>query len=77
MILAHYKCCCFAEEVSVSIPPRRADEKVEEWMSLCVQPALYLDHRVRSPLCKESTVEYLKIPMPENAEFIGAQPKVN
>lgn len=72
-----YKCTCFSEEVKVLVPFRRKDENVIDWMNLCVQPALYLDHRQRSPRCRKAEMEYAKLPAPENAPFLGAKPEVN
>lgn len=76
-IEVRYKCSCMKEEAKVLVPYRRDDENVIEWMDRCVQPSLYLDHRERSPLCKAETMEYAKLPAPENAPYIGGKPEVN
>lgn len=77
MIEVRYKCHCMAAEAVVKVPFRRDGETVTQWMQRCVETALYLDHRVRSPLCLSETMEYAKLPAPENAPFLGAKPQVN
>lgn len=72
-----YKCSCMASEQSFEVPYRNEDEDVGRWMTLCVNPALYLHHRQHSPLCRATKTEYLKIHMPESAPQIGARPKIN
>lgn len=70
-----YKCTCMKEEVSLRVPFRKDGEDIVEWMANCVQTALYLDHRKRSPLCMRTAMEYAKMPVPENTPFIGADVK--
>lgn len=77
MILILYKCQCLPAERTVEILPRRADEAIAFWMQNCVGAALYLDHRKYSPDCRETEMEYVKIPSPDNAPFLGATPVVN
>lgn len=72
-----YKCACMNKEASVDVPFRRADEDIHAWFENCVQQAIFLDHRKRSPLCRATATEYVKIPAPESAPFIGAKPQVN
>lgn len=77
MLTIAYKCHCMKEEVMLQIPPRESTEDIIVWMNLVVQPAIYLDHRKRSPTCKRNEMEYAKIHLPENAEFIGQDIKPN
>lgn len=72
-----YKCQCMNEEAVVLVPFRRKDENVIQWMDACVGPALSLDHRFRSPDCRSTKMEYAKIPLPENAPYLGAKPEMN
>lgn len=70
-----YKCHCMAEEVGLSVPSRDRDEDIQSWMTMVLQAAIYLDHRRRSPSCQAKNMEYAKIHLPENAEFIGQSDK--
>lgn len=76
-IEVHYKCKCLSEERTVMVPARRADEEVVEWMHSCVEPSIYLDHRMTSPDCRQSTMEYAKIYIDPQGTMLGGQPKVN
>ncbi len=70
-----YKCSCMGAEVSIFVPFRNEGEDIRDWMANCVQAALYVDHRKRSPFCAKTTMEYAKILMPESSPFIGADHK--
>ena len=72
-----YKCKCMSCEANLSVPFRRRGEDIVEWMETCVQRAIYLDHRQRSPLCLATALEYAKIPAPDSAPFIGGKPELN
>jgi hypothetical protein len=61
-------------DASFSVRARKAEEDVVAWMENCVLPALGQHHMGRSPFCRANAVEYLKIPAPENAPFIGGKP---
>lgn len=76
MIELRYKCRCMDAEASIQVPERQEAEDIIQWMNLVVQAAIYLDHRRRSPSCKTTEMEYAKLPMPENAPFIGGKPSV-
>jgi hypothetical protein len=77
MITIFYRCTCMAEEAVITVPSRRETEDIIQWMDNVVAPALYLDHRGRSPKCSEATMEYLKIPLPEGTASIGEEVKLN
>lgn len=77
MIEVRYKCACMPAEASIQVPFRNENEDVVQWMQNCLTPAIYLDHRRRSPNCRAAVMEYAKLPVPENARFIGGKPEVN
>lgn len=72
-----YKCSCIASERVVEVRNKASDEDVVEWMEDLVTPAVSADHSKRSPHCRAFALEYLKIPVPENAPGIGEAPKYN
>ena len=71
-----YKCKCMREEATVAVPDRRDDEDIGDWMGK-VALAIAADHQLRSTLCAATSMEYAKIPLPENALFIGGKPKLD
>jgi len=71
-----YKCHCMQKEEVLHLAERQSDEDIAFWMTNVVQASIYLDHRNRSPLCRAQSMEYAKIHLPENADFIGQAPKV-
>jgi len=71
-----YKCACMPAEVTIYAPYRRSDQDVVEWMAV-VQEIISIDHRLRSPTCMRTAMEYAKIPMPENAPRLGDRPIPN
>lgn len=77
MIQIPYKCRCMTEEATVSVPARRADVDIVTWVQLTVVGAVTVDHRRRSPLCRSTTMEFIKIPAPENAPHIGGEPRLD
>lgn len=76
MMEVRYKCRCMLTETSIRVPFRRLGEDVVQYMQTVIQPAVYLDHRQRSPSCREEKMEYAKIPSPENAPFLCGEPSV-
>lgn len=70
-----FKCKCMAAEATVQVRNRNEHEDVADWMEL-VQSTISNAHRKTSPLCMSATMEYAKIPMPENAPFIGGKPQL-
>lgn len=71
-----YKCKCMPAEVPVAVPEREKGQDLGPWMNK-VGVAILADHQLRSPMCGEDKMEYAKIPMPENAPFLGAKPKLD
>jgi hypothetical protein len=65
------------EEQTFYVLDRSPDESILHWMELVVRPALNMDHKNKSPFCIRGAVEYLKIPFPEGANFLGEKPKMN
>lgn len=77
MISIRYKCRCMAKEAAVDIRDREDGEDIIRWMNCAVQPGLGEDHRRRSPSCRASKTEYVKIPARENAPFLGGKPELH
>lgn len=71
-----YKCACMPAEAEVEVAERRENEDILDWMHH-VQMAIGVDHRKRSPICMATTMEHCKIPVPENAPFLGGKPKLD
>lgn len=74
MTTLHYKCTCMKEEVTFEMPARRFNEDVADFMER-VQKWLGEDHSQRSPFCRATAVEYLKMPVPEDGRPIGSSPE--
>jgi len=72
-----YRCACMVAEAEFDVRERREDEDQGDWMDACILPAMIAAHGLQSPLCREDKVEYVKIPVPENAPFLGAAPKLD
>lgn len=72
-----YKCKCLVNEVEIEVRERLPDEIIVHWVETVVGYAIGNDHNNRSPTCREKTVEYVKIPVPENAPYIGSKPRMN
>lgn len=77
MISILYRCRCMDAEAAVPVRDRLAVEDVVAWVDNVVRPALGADHQLRSPACRSTTTEYVKIPVPENAPFIGGPPTLD
>jgi len=73
MIMVHYKCKCFDDEATVMVPARQEGEDIKHWLEKRCGEAIGNDHTRRSPNCRREFMEYVKIPAPEAAPFIGAQ----
>lgn len=71
-----YKCVCMKEETKCTVPLRQEGEDIGKWMHK-VGIAISADHQIRIPICNATAMEYAKIPLPENAPFIGAKGKLN
>lgn len=77
MLEVRYKCRCLQDEVRVQTAERQPMEDVVWWVEEVVGRAVYADHLARSPTCTSKTMEYMKIPAPENAAYIGAKPRLD
>lgn len=76
-VVVRYKCRCMTEEASVDVRYRGEHEDVKDWIVVVMSAALIEDHKRRSPLCRSTTMEYVKVPMPENSPMLGGRPVVN
>lgn len=77
MIGVRYKCKCMQDERELQVAERAEGDDVIVWMEGVVALAVSNDHRQLSPNCRETTMEYLKIPLPEGSPQIGTKPKLN
>jgi len=59
-----YKCTCMPAEVTLAVPDRIPDSHLMDWMD-CVTHCIFMDHRARSPVCRKTQMEYVKIPANE------------
>lgn len=51
------------EEATIFVRDRRDDEDVVEWLEGVASEAIGDDHRERSPFCRATATEYVKIPV--------------
>lgn len=72
MIEIRYKCTCLKEEAALWLKPRGDSEDVTVFMGR-VRDGITADHRLRSPLCLASKMEYAKVPAPTAG--IGKRPR--
>lgn len=72
-----FKCRCMAAEAEITVRDRAAAEDIIDWMEDEVRPAVGRYHQQNSPQCTSTVAEYLKVPLPENAPFIGGKPVTN
>lgn len=73
MATIHYKCSCMQDEGSFDMPARRFNEDIERFMER-MQKWLGDDHSHRSPFCRATKTEYVKIAVPEG-RAIGSSPE--
>lgn len=78
MIQVLFRCRCMkpGEEITVPVRPRPEIEDAAHWVGQVVAKAVGEAHLKRSPWCREQAMEYVKIPHPENAPHIGAEPRL-
>ncbi len=69
-----YKCRCMAADAVVTVPARRPGEDIAHWMETCLQLAIHVDHRLRSPACMGTELEYAKVPFHESNPNVGGAP---
>lgn len=70
-INVRYKCSCMQDEATISITARRKHQDIGDWMENFVKPELTKDHAKRSPLCRSTSIEYLKLSAPEDGRVVG------
>jgi hypothetical protein len=66
-----YKCSCMTEEAIVAVADRIEGQDIMDWMDGEVGPALGRDHTARSPLCRETKTQYLKIAIDPGGGQLG------
>lgn len=69
-----YKCICMAEEATVQVRYRHDDEDVVHWIEQVVGRAIGEHHAAVSPLCRATTTQYIKLPLPAAAPYVGGKP---
>jgi hypothetical protein len=74
MTTIRYKCSCMQDEAAFDMPARRFNEDTIDFMGR-VTKWLSDVHSQRSPFCRTSKCEYVKIPVPEDGRPIGSSPK--
>lgn len=75
MITVLFSCnACGLKDHSVQVPAREtADVDVVEWMLTKVMVSIADEHLRMSPRCKSTRARDIKIPCPDNSEFVGQQ----
>jgi hypothetical protein len=71
MIECKYKCKCTKEEQTFYVEERNPINDVVCWVEQVVRPALHEHHQKLNPKCRQRAVKWLKIPLPDNADFVG------
>jgi hypothetical protein len=71
MVAIQYKCSCMKEEATFEMPARRFNEDISDFMER-MQKWLGQDHSERSPFCRATKTEYVKIAVPESGAPIGS-----
>ena len=74
-ISIRYLCRCMKEEVTVEVAPRIESEDVIAWMHNVMSPRIAADHLARSPLCRQRTMTYVKIPFDDDTP-VGSEKKL-
>jgi hypothetical protein len=69
-----FKCRCMDAESAFDMPARRFNEDAADFVKRA-QAWMTDYHRELSPFCRAATVEYIKLPVPEDGRPIGASPK--
>lgn len=72
-----YKCTCMDAERQIEVMDRPEDGDLILWMNLVVGGSISCDHTARCPRCPSETMEYVKIPVDENADGIGMKRKMS
>lgn len=67
-----WKCRCMQDEAPIDVRARARGDDIADWMENVVTPAVTKAHRERSPLCRATALEYLKLPVPEGGGPVGS-----
>ncbi len=73
MTTVMYKCSCMKDEAAFDMPARRFNEDIGDFMDRMTK-WLGEDHALRSPFCRATKTEYVKMPVPEG-RAIGSSPQ--
>jgi hypothetical protein len=76
-MLIPYKCRCMKDEVTIECRDRAEGEGIVEWLEGPAAATISADHERRSPLCASRVMEYVKIPISENAPFLAGKPRLD
>lgn len=71
-----YKCHCMDAERQVQVTERPHNGDLILWMECVVAGTIRVHHHAENPRCTYDTMEYVKIPVDENAEGIGQKPRL-
>lgn len=71
MIGMRYKCVCMDERVDLQVPSRAPAVDIIMWLDDIIMPRVIKDHKARSPLCREKTMEEILLPAPDG--YIGSK----
>lgn len=74
MIEIRWKCACTPAEQVFWVRERQPEQDIKSWMEKILQPALGGAHQQASLTCRQTAVEYIKIPHTENSP-IGTKPR--
>lgn len=58
-----------AERVDLQVPSRSLAIDIVMWLEDIVMPRVIKDHRARSPLCQEKTMEEVLLPAPPDGHI--------
>lgn len=72
-----WKCRCMQDQAEVEVAERLPDQDIVHWVEQTVAAAVTRAHASLSPVCRATRMEFVKIPAPENAPFLGAAPKLD
>lgn len=77
MILLKYKCRCMGAEREISVPARPENGDLILWLEHVVGGTILVYHRAEKPNCQAVEMEYVKIPVDEDAEGLGMKPHMS
>jgi hypothetical protein len=71
-ITCKYSCRCGIRDAEVEVPARTTEEVVD-WVERVLGAAIGADHMKRSPHCRATEMEHVKIPM-LGSDRVGGAP---